>query len=306
MNRLRWSAFALAAVLACGCGGGKQFNPTPALTGLFPSDVTAGSQPFTVFIGGSNFQSNSTAQWNGIDRPAVFNDATSQIAMTILDADVANPGSGQITVTNPLPGGGVSQTAFPLVVNPAAVGGPVITSISPTSVVAGSNSAVTLTVTGNNLVASDVIAFNGTPLTTTASGSPTQLTANISAEDIVAVGLASISVQTNQPGIASPSVKFPIGPQSNPTPKLASISPSSTKVGTLPPGNFLLLTGTGFVPGSVVNFNGTPRATGYSSATQLAVSLVPSDVASGGTIAVTVTNPNPGGGASSASNLTIQ
>jgi len=198
----------------------------------------------------------------------------------------------------------MSPTVFPFLVNPAAVGGPVISSLSPPSATATSTSSLAITVTGNNLVAADVITFNGTQLPTTASGS--QLMTTLAAEDLVFVAAASIAVQTNTPGIASPSIKFPIGPATNPVPALGAVIPSTTKIGALPPGSFLTLTGSGFVPGSVANFNGSPRPTGYASATVIAVQVLPSDVASGGTLGVTVTNPNPGGGTSSVVNFSVQ
>jgi hypothetical protein len=290
-------------VLAGGCGN-NSFNPTPAVTGLFPPDITAGSQSFTLFLNGNSFQSTTTAQWNGVNRPAVFNDSTGQIAMTILDTDVANPGSGQITVANPAPGGGLNPNAFSFTINPPAANGPSKIAVSPAGATVGTNASVAITVTGTNLASSDVVTFNGTPLTTVASS--TQLTAAISGENFAAQSLASIAVQTNTPNIASPSVKFPIGPSANPVPKLTSIIPTSTKIGTIPPGALLVLTGTGFVPGSVVDFNGSARPTGYSSATQLAVGVLASDVTGGGTIAVTVVNPNPGGGTSAAVSFSVQ
>jgi hypothetical protein len=293
------------ALFVCGCGN-NSFNPTPAITGLFPPDITAGSQAFTLFLSGNNFQSNTTAQWNGVDRPAVFNDSTGQMAMTILDSDVANPGSGQITVANPAPGGGLNPNAVSFTINPPAANGPSKIVVAPASAVAGNNNNLAITVTGTNLASSDVVSFNGTPLTTVASGSPLTLAATISGESFVSQSLASIAVQTNTPNVASPSVKFPIGPSSNPIPKLTSIAPANAKIGTLPPGALLVLTGAGFVPGSVVNFNGAPRSTGYSSSTQLAVGVLASDVVGGGTIAVTVVNPNPGGGASSAVSFAVQ
>ncbi|HXA56066.1 MAG TPA: IPT/TIG domain-containing protein [Candidatus Acidoferrum sp.] len=307
MKRSGWAVRAVAAMglLVCGCGSGS-FNPTPGVTALFPPQVTAGSASFTLFLSGNNFQSTTTAQWNGVNRPAVFNDSSGQMAMTILDTDVANPGTGQITVANPAPGGGLQQNAVSFVINPGAVNGPVITTVSPASATVGGSAAVSITVAGTNFVSTDQISFNGTPLTTTASGTPVQLNATIPAEDLSATELASIAVQTNTATIASPSVKFPIGPSSNPSPRLTSIAPTSTKIGTVPPGAYLLLTGTGFVPGSVVNFNSSPRPTGYSSSTQLAVSVLSSDVAAGGTISVTVTNPNPGGGNSSSASFSVQ
>lgn len=306
MKRSGLATLLAMAALFCGCGG-NSFNATPAITGLFPPIVTAGSQSFTLYLTGNNFLTTTTAQWNGVNRPVVFNNQTNQIAMTILDGDVANPGNGQITVTNPAPGGGLNPVAVSLVINPPALNGPTITSVSPSSAVVGSGTPVSVTVSGTNLASSDVVSFNGTPLTTSAVGSPvTSLTATIATESLALESLSSIAVQTNTPGLASPSVKFPVGPATNPTPHLTSLAPSSAKIGALPPGALVILTGSGFVPGSIVNFNGSPRPTGYASSTQLAVGVLTSDVTSGGTLSVTVSNPNPGGGTSSAVNFSIQ
>jgi hypothetical protein len=309
----RTALIALVAVI-CGCGG-NNYNPTPAITSLFPPVITAGSQAFTLYLNGTSFQSNTTAEWNGVFRPVVFNDSTNQLTMPVLDTDVSNPGSGQIQVANPAPGGGLNLNAFSFVINQPAANGPVITSISPTSGTVGSNSDITLTVTGTSFASSDVVTYNGTTLTTTPVGTPvTALTATIGSQNFSIASLASIAVQTNTPDVASPSVKFPIGPSSNPTPRLTSISPNTAKIGTVTPGAFLILNGSGFVPGSTVEFNGSPdlpnstkpRPVGYSSSTQLIVSVVSADVASGGTVAVTIVNPSPGGGTSSAVNFTIQ
>src|SRR5690348_3593404 len=156
-----------AVALFCGCGSGS-YNPTPAITGLFPNAVTAGSQSFTLYLNGNGFQVNTTVQWNGVDRPAVFNKETDQLAVTILAGDVANAGSGQLTVTNPAPGGGLNPAAAPLVSTPPAANGPTITTLKPGTGVAGSHSDVTLNVTGKNLFSNYVIAINGTALNTTA------------------------------------------------------------------------------------------------------------------------------------------
>jgi N-acetylneuraminic acid mutarotase len=62
----------------------------------------------------------------------------------------------------------------------------------------------------------------------------------------------------------------------------------------------LTVTGTGFVPASVVDFNGSPRATTYVSATELTAQILASDVATIGSWPITVVNPPPGGGTSNA------
>lgn len=312
MKRLGWAALIALAGLVCGCN--TNYNATPAVTGVFPTDITAGSQAFTLYIAGNNFQSNTTAQWNGIDRPVVYNNQTDQLSMAVLATDVLDAGTGEITVANPAPGGGLNQNAFSFRINIPSVNGPVITSISPASVVAGTKSDVMITVNGTNLASTDEITFNGTPFTTNASNTPVTLTATIGSENFTNTAQASIAVQTTTPGIASPSVMLPVGPSSNPGPRLSSIAPANTPVDTVPSGGFLVLTGSGFVPGSTVQFNGTPdlpgtmnpRPVGYVSSTQLTVAVVAADVNSGGTIAVTVVNPTPGGGTSSAVNFTVQ
>ena len=60
----------------------------------------------------------------------------------------------------------------------------------------------------------------------------------------------------------------------------------------------LIVNGTGFVSGAVVNWNGSPRATTFVTAMQLTASILASDIASPGTASVTVVNPTPGGGVS--------
>lgn len=303
MKRLGWAALLATAGLFCGCGS-NFYYPTPAISARFPQNITAGSQSFTLYLSGTNFEPETTVQWNGVNRPAVYNQSTDQMIVTILATDVANPGSGQLTVTNPGPGGGLNVNAVSFNINPQQANGPSITAISPASAVMGSKVDITLMVSGNNFASGDTITYNGTPLTTTVSGS--QLVATLTSDNLSSEGVASLAVQTNVPNVASPSVQFPIGPSSNPTPHLSSIAPTSTPMGALPPGGYLLVTGSGFVPGSVVNFNGSARPTGYSSSTQLAVGVLASDVATAGTVAVTVVNPNPGGGTSSSQNFTIQ
>jgi hypothetical protein len=60
----------------------------------------------------------------------------------------------------------------------------------------------------------------------------------------------------------------------------------------------LTVTGTGFVSGATVNWNGSPRATTFVSSTKLTASITSADLAHAGTAMITVANPAPGGGAS--------
>jgi hypothetical protein len=107
------------------------------------------------------------------------------------------------------------------------------------------------------------------------------------ATDVVgAFAFNALSIQINPtapPGNPVPSLNQPLVP--------TAISPGS-------PGFTLGVSGTGFVPGATVNFNRTPLATTFIDNEHLAAMVLPADVASARTAAVTVVNPGPGGGSS--------
>ena len=85
--------------------------------------------------------------------------------------------------------------------------------------------------------------------------------------------------------------------QSNPVPFVnqplvpATIIPGS-------PAFTLTVTGAGFVSGSVVDWNGSPRATTFVKSSQLTATVLATDVAVAETGTVTVVSPSPGGGVS--------
>ncbi len=89
----------------------------------------------------------------------------------------------------------------------------------------------------------------------------------------------------------------------NPVPTLASISPNSALQGS---GTFTLtVNGSGFVPASVVRWNGQNRTTTFISNSQLTASIPASDLTNAGSASVTVFNPAPGGGASAAQTFNV-
>ncbi len=90
---------------------------------------------------------------------------------------------------------------------------------------------------------------------------------------------------------------------SNPVPTVSSISPSSATAGRA--AFTLTVTGSNFISGSTVDWNGSGRTTTYQSATQLTASITAADIASAGSVPVTVVNPTPGGGTSSAVNISL-
>jgi hypothetical protein len=82
----------------------------------------------------------------------------------------------------------------------------------------------------------------------------------------------------------------------NPVPSLTGASQTALAVSS---GNTVLtLTGSGFMPGAVALWNGTPRTTAFVSATQLTVDVAAADVAVAGSEAITVQNPGSAGSGS--------
>ena len=143
-------------------------------------------------------------------------------------------------------------------------------------------------------------ALSGTQLDATASV-PGSFAYNPSAGTVLAVGTRTLSVAftpTNSVDYSSASaqVTLVVTAELASVPGIASLNPVVTKAGA--PAFTLTVTGTGFVSGAVVQWNGTNRTTAWVSATQLTASIGAADVASVGTASVTVVNPSPGGGTS--------
>jgi hypothetical protein len=90
----------------------------------------------------------------------------------------------------------------------------------------------------------------------------------------------------------------------NPVPILSSIAPTSATVGG--PALTLTVNGLNFVSGSTVQWNNSARSTTYVSGTQLTAAIPAGDLVAVGNAQVSVVNPAPGGGTSSAITFTIQ
>lgn len=82
----------------------------------------------------------------------------------------------------------------------------------------------------------------------------------------------------------------------NPIPTIASLSPSFLPAGSTSAS--ITISGSGFLPSTSVTFNGVAHPPTYVSASQLTVSLTPTDLSAVGNYPVVVTNPAPGGGQS--------
>jgi len=278
---------------------GPPQGTAPAITSLSASTTSAASTPFcsaqgfTLTVTGTNFTSDALVNWNGTAQATTFVSAT-QLTASIPAAQAAFPGTAKVAVSNSI--GTSAFSPFTLSTPAAALAPPTISSLSQTSTAAGST-ALALTVTGTNILPCSVVqwvnAGNVTSTLTTTYVSATQLNATVPASDFLALGTAQVEVFTIGPGGGtSGELPFTIMP-----PTITTLSSSTTSSNTTPscsPTGFILtVNGTNFVNGvntSVINWNGSARATTFVSSTQLTAIIPSSDIASAGTASITVSN----------------
>ncbi len=200
-------------VFLVGCGGGTSkssitepglggSNPTPTITTILPPSSVAGGAAFPLTINGSNFVAGSMVNFGGSAPATTFVNST-QLTASIAAASVALTGTIAVTVTNPAPGSGTSNS-INFTVTSGSNPVPTINSLYPSCAPAGEQFVDSvdnqLTVVGLNLVASSVVRWNGTDLPTTSNGSFNGLIAQIPAGDIAAAGTAAITVFNSAPG----------------------------------------------------------------------------------------------------------
>jgi hypothetical protein len=181
---------------------------------------------------------------------------------------------------------------------------PSIGSISPDSITAGS-ADFTLFISGNGLEADTVGFLDGTSRPTKFNQTTGQVEMSITAAD-VAVPDASVqvTVANPSPGGTSNALTLIVNPVANGAPAITGFNPPSAAAGTMGPFT-VSVAGTGFVQTSVVNWDGSPRATTFVSSTQLTVNFTTQDLATAGSGSISVSNPAPGGGVSPSKNFPV-
>lgn len=183
-------------------------------------------------------------------------------------------------------GGSSSSSGSGSVTGPS---GPAITSVSPGYAMVGS-ADLGVEATGSGFTKTTTLDWNGTALVTTYVSS-TQLEVTVPSADLVKAGQYPVTaVDANG---ASSAVQFRVdGPLT-----IASLSPSAANIGAV--ATQLTVNGTGFVPDSVVDWNGKPLVTAFVSVTKLQASIPTSDLSAVGTGAITVSNSTENKGNSS-------
>ncbi len=273
-------------------------NPAPGAITVAPSSAVAGgTAPLAVTISGSAFVPATVANVNGTARPTTFVSST-QLTTQLTVADQATAGDLAITVSTAAPGGGTSAAVAFHVVNPV----PVIASLSPNAVTAGTPTATAITVSGSRFVAGSTVYVNGVAHSTTFT-SATLLAFNLSVAEQASGTVLSVTVTNPTPGGGSSNASTLT--VNNPAPASAiTVSPSSVPVRTTT-ATTITVNGTGFVRGAGVIVAGTARTTTYVSATQLTFALTAADQSTATILTVTAANPTPGGGSTGSATIAI-
>ena len=272
------AVYALLFLTACG-GGSTEKSPAvlAVLTSISPTSVAVGAGATTLQLTGSNFVSGSVVTFNGSDLPTSYVSATS-LSAVIPSSSLNAGGTAEVAVANP--GASASASMAFAVDSPT----PVLTSVSPTSVVVGNSSNLVLTGTG--FEPNSQVQLNGATVTTTFV-STTSLGANLTAAQLAQAGTDQLAVSNPAPaGGTSAALSLQI---TQPIPVLVSVSPVSVLAGSgaVP----LTLAGSDFSATASVTANGTALSLTAQTSTSIAATLPASLVAQGGTISLVVTNP---------------
>lgn len=258
---LRWSGFgavlgAICVLSGCNDYGNTFQNPTgAAISGLSPSNVSAGGPDFTITVIGSGFVAKTVVQWNQKTiATQVHTDssgAITGITATVSAALIAKPGTAFVNTLSPASGAGNNglSNSIAFIINNPPNPVPSITSMSPTNAAAGSAS-FTLTVNGSNfLPTSD--PSGGSQVHWNLGGTQSTLPiASISSTQIQAtVGTSVLVNSTTQPVTAIVTVFNPPSPQSS---SGGIPNPTGGGGGTSPNGLSFTITPAGTSPSSSV------------------------------------------------------
>jgi len=195
--------------------------PGLTITSISPNSLAAG-YPFTslsLTVIGVNFGIGSVVQWNGAVEPTTLV-STTQLTASIPASLLASPGAATVTVVS----GSLSSNGVIFTVGPP---NPVINSLSPASVVAGS-AGFTLTLNGQGFASGATVQFASSQLSITFVSS-TQITASVPANLVASAGTPLVEV-INPGGGVSNLISFTINP---PAANLSMITSSPLPTGTV-------------------------------------------------------------------------
>ncbi len=174
---------------------------------------------------------------------------------------------------------------------------PEIISLDPVTATRG-GTAFTLTVDGAGFVSGATVRWNGAALPTTFVSS-TRLTAQVAAGQLVGPGKVDVTV-ANPGNFISNATAFTV---LNPAPAITRLSPNATAAEG--PAFTLAVTGSGFVTGATIYWQGSALPTTFISGTEVRGQVTAGLIAQGGAASIDVRNPEPNAGTSNIVSLTI-
>lgn len=183
-------------------------NDVPAIASLDPSYAVEGDPAFMLLVHGQGFSLGSVVRWNGADRlTTLLNPTPGEFVLkaSIHLADVAAQTTAQITVFNPPPGGGVSNTVNFVVYDPSAINPvPTVSTTDPTFVTHGVQATITVHGTGfmsgSTVLWKPAATTNEYTETNVTFVNSTELTVVIPALHIPNTGSATLKVVNPPPG----------------------------------------------------------------------------------------------------------
>jgi hypothetical protein len=294
-------------------GSGWQPGETVSLT-LVESPFFDTHGPFTTIADSNGSISNSSFVVDSHDIGIHFNltaaGAVSQAQTMFSDGNAGNGDGTMIVSPSSVIG---SSTGNSLVFTFSTANGKDFNTGSQATILVPAGwtapTSSNVVVARNTCSATTLLAITGTgpwtiPINMTCAGG-TGFTATYNAVTAPSTtGGNTFTTQTKQNGGTLTTIgTSPVVNVNNPVPTTTTISPSTKNAGDA--AFTLTVNGTNFVPSSVVNFNGNSRTTTFVNSTQLTASIATTDVATGGTFNITVTNPTPGGGTSNSQPLTV-
>ncbi len=282
-------------------------GPVPTLTAVSP-DAAVKNTDQTLTLTGTGFGTiyDTEVIFNGYGfTPATISADGTSLTVSIPGGYLPTSGPATVYVRN-YPNDAAHQSAsLPFTIQDAPNPVPTVTSLSSAAVTAGSLGFY-LHVYGSGFVPGATINFNHVARTTQFN-SAGDLQTRINTSELATGALYTVTVTNPVPGggesTNTPAITFTVG---NPVPTLSSLSAYSAPAGS---GDLvLMLQGTGFVSTSQVKF-GTRDTLSVDSASQtqqhLQITLPAADLAAPGDVSVTVFNPTPAGGTTSALTFTV-
>jgi hypothetical protein len=251
------------------------------LTSMTPVRVNAGIAGFTLTLSGQGFTQGAVIRFNGVNVPALLQNATTLSGIVPANL-LLFPGAVEVRVVNP-----DERLSNPLqfTILPQLL----ITALSPAGAQAGANT-LTMSVLGQGFTTESVVRANGLSLLTTFI-SDTHLDALVSDALLAAPGSLDVTV-ANPPGVVSNAISFGIGSGRL---IISSVTPASVPVNSA--NTPIIVTGSGFAPGTVLRFSSAEIPTQYVSATQLTGTIPAQLLTTVGVYAITAVL---GGGVSNA------